>query len=162
MAHEAFGRRVRDARLAKQLTAAELAAQLWPGVSEREVHRWEAGEREPVGRTRRDLAVALSKPFWELWPPQETADRMTVRNTRRVLLEARTVQRGGTALYVRADAGEDLAGARALARLDLAEDMGRDPGSGHRLYRLTGMGEEVRDLLVAEVQSIPRTNGSHA
>lgn len=158
MAHEAFGRRVREAREAKHLTTEQLARRVWPEVSDRQVRRWESGEQEPVGSTRWDLSIALGKRFWELWPPQETADRITNRDTRRVLLEAAHVLRGGIHLYARAITARDLAGCRALARLWLAEDLGVDPTVRLHLFRLTGPGEEVRDCLLAEVEAIHQAN----
>lgn len=151
MAH-ATGQRIRRARLAKGWTALRLAEAL--GVPERTPGRWEAGEMEPRGSLRRDLAEVLGLRYWELWPPEEVAADLSSRNARRALLAARGARGGGGGLYVHVRSPEDRAGAQWLARLWLVEDAGSDPGTGHRLFRLTGPGEEVHALLVAELQGL--------
>ena len=150
MASAEAGQRVRQARQSKGWTVTQLAQEL--DVPEYQVVRWEAGQRQPRRRQRRDLALALEVPYWSLWPPAEVAEGLTMRDARRVLLEARGIRSGGPHLYVNVRTLPDLAGAEHLADLWLAEDMGVE--HGQHLYRLTGPGEEVRDRLLAELAHI--------
>jgi transcriptional regulator with XRE-family HTH domain len=68
-----LGKRIRDLRRARGLTAAQLAERL--GVSEFAVSRWECGHTAPRMRRIAALAKALGVSLPELWSLQTRKDR---------------------------------------------------------------------------------------
>jgi len=153
--HAAFGRRLRAARVARGLSEVDVARALVAPVVRSTVTRWEDGTHEPTGEVRREVAAIVHCPFHRLFPPEETAARLTLLQSR-LLLRAARRRGGGEHWYFHAVTPMERSACAALIRLYLVEDNGNAPHGDCRLFHLTLPGLDVRDVLVGDAEELAR------